>query len=243
MNAESGHSLTELEQRIDARMTELADPQYTGDRQRRAVELADLLAEYDRKAAAYRRRLDRAASSLRRVLATQPDLADGVAIRAWIGRGALSLVDRGHVEVVDAVESVSEPENGTSTSFLVHLAGDPIARLSVDGPISADEAALLATYTALVSMVLATAGLRRRDEHASQFVVGRTPRTEPSGADQPDLTARELEVLTHVVAGAANQEIADHLYISVETVRSHVKRILRKFGVANRAELIAVYGG
>jgi DNA-binding CsgD family transcriptional regulator len=41
------------------------------------------------------------------------------------------------------------------------------------------------------------------------------------------------------LTGASNAAIAAGLVISVETVRSHVKRVLRKCGVANRAELIA----
>ncbi len=64
--------------------------------------------------------------------------------------------------------------------------------------------------------------------------------------DQPSplaaaLTGRELEVLSLMATGATNQRIADELVISAGTVKSHVKRILRKLCVENRAEAISQY--
>ncbi|MGW0035166.1 helix-turn-helix domain-containing protein [Gordonia sp. NPDC003376] len=58
-----------------------------------------------------------------------------------------------------------------------------------------------------------------------------------------DLTDREREILEVVVSGASNSQIAERFTISIETVKSHVKRILRKLNAANRSELIARYGG
>jgi DNA-binding CsgD family transcriptional regulator len=48
------------------------------------------------------------------------------------------------------------------------------------------------------------------------------------------ITAREADVLRHLVAGASNQEIADILSISRRTVDQHVSSILGKLGVTNR---------
>jgi predicted ATPase/DNA-binding CsgD family transcriptional regulator len=53
------------------------------------------------------------------------------------------------------------------------------------------------------------------------------------------ITARELEVLRHVVARLSNREIADQLVVSVRTVESHVSALLNKLGVASRRELAA----
>jgi NarL family two-component system response regulator LiaR len=50
------------------------------------------------------------------------------------------------------------------------------------------------------------------------------------------LSSREWEVLDLICAGAGTREIADDLGLSVETVRSHVKRILRKLGAHSREE-------
>ncbi|MPY78526.1 MAG: GAF domain-containing protein [Actinophytocola sp.] len=55
------------------------------------------------------------------------------------------------------------------------------------------------------------------------------------------LTRRELEILTHMASGETNTRIAHRLVISEVTVKSHVKRILRKLGAANRAEAVSLY--
>jgi DNA-binding NarL/FixJ family response regulator len=56
-----------------------------------------------------------------------------------------------------------------------------------------------------------------------------------------DLTRREYEVLQLMTKGATNREIAATIFLSEETVKSHVKRILQKFGVANRGQAVATY--
>jgi len=53
------------------------------------------------------------------------------------------------------------------------------------------------------------------------------------------LTPREWEVLDLLCADRSTDEIADALVLSPETVRSHVKNILRKLGVRSRADAVA----
>ncbi|HWC28679.1 MAG TPA: helix-turn-helix transcriptional regulator, partial [Dehalococcoidia bacterium] len=53
------------------------------------------------------------------------------------------------------------------------------------------------------------------------------------------LTAREIEVLQLVARGRSNQQIADELVISLNTVARHVSNIFLKTGAANRAEAAA----
>jgi DNA-binding NarL/FixJ family response regulator len=55
------------------------------------------------------------------------------------------------------------------------------------------------------------------------------------------LTPREREVLQLMLAGETNSNIADQLVISEGTVKSHVKHILRKLHVSNRAEAVSRY--
>ena len=58
----------------------------------------------------------------------------------------------------------------------------------------------------------------------------------------PDgLTRREVEVLRHIIAGATNQDIADALFITTNTVANHVKNILAKSTTENRTAA-AAYG-
>ncbi|KAA0276638.1 MAG: response regulator transcription factor [Anaerolineales bacterium] len=53
---------------------------------------------------------------------------------------------------------------------------------------------------------------------------------------EQSLTERELFVLRLVASGASNQEIADKLTISVNTVKSHIKNILEKLHLENRTQ-------
>ena len=56
------------------------------------------------------------------------------------------------------------------------------------------------------------------------------------GGDRP-LSPRELEVVSLVVEGRSNDEIAARLAISVKTVESHLTRIFERVGVTSRTEL------
>ena len=55
------------------------------------------------------------------------------------------------------------------------------------------------------------------------------------------LSLREIEVLDLIMQGNTNNEIAEKLFISYETVRSHRKNILEKTGAKNTAALINYY--
>ena len=54
------------------------------------------------------------------------------------------------------------------------------------------------------------------------------------------LTRREREVLTLIAAGHTNREMAESLVVSPETVKTHVRHVLNKFGVARKAEICAL---
>jgi DNA-binding CsgD family transcriptional regulator len=55
------------------------------------------------------------------------------------------------------------------------------------------------------------------------------------------LSIREIEVLGLIMQGLTNNEIAEKLFISYETVKSHRKNILEKTGAKNTASLITYY--
>ncbi len=60
---------------------------------------------------------------------------------------------------------------------------------------------------------------------------------EPAGPEL--LTPREADVLELLQSGRSNGEIAQALHVSVETVRTHARRVYRKLGVRTRRELRA----
>jgi DNA-binding NarL/FixJ family response regulator len=64
----------------------------------------------------------------------------------------------------------------------------------------------------------------------------RPPRPEPEHSP----TAREIEVLQLVSEGLVNREIGDRLYLSEETVKSHVRHLLAKLQARSRAHAVAV---
>jgi PAS domain S-box-containing protein len=67
-------------------------------------------------------------------------------------------------------------------------------------------------------------------------LVSRPPETRPAAATHPKLTPRE--VLRMLAQGASTDHIADTLHVARETVRNHVRSILRKLGVHSRPEAI-----
>lgn len=59
---------------------------------------------------------------------------------------------------------------------------------------------------------------------------------EPESTTRVELTEREREILKCITDGKSNKEISDSLFVSVETVKSHVKNLYKKLNVKNRVE-------
>jgi DNA-binding NarL/FixJ family response regulator len=53
-----------------------------------------------------------------------------------------------------------------------------------------------------------------------------------------ELTKREREILSHIASGLTNPEIADKLFLSPATIKTHRKNIMRKLDVNNTASLV-----
>jgi DNA-binding NarL/FixJ family response regulator len=82
------------------------------------------------------------------------------------------------------------------------------------------------------------AAAARRNSGRSGAVIPFSPPALRELEQEP--TARELEVLQLVADGLVNREIGQHLYLSEETVKSHVRHLLAKLQARSRAHAVAV---
>ena len=85
--------------------------------------------------------------------------------------------------------------------------------------------------------LLAPSVTRRLMDEFAQSQPTRTA-TPPAGLDE--LTAREHEVLVSIARGLTNAEIAETLFMSQATAKTHVSRILAKLGARDRAQLVVM---
>lgn len=76
---------------------------------------------------------------------------------------------------------------------------------------------------------------QRQEEYVEEEIRTDEQETDASSAD--DLSEREKEVIVCVVKGMANKEIAEHLFISVNTVMTHRRNISRKLQIHSPAGL------
>jgi DNA-binding NarL/FixJ family response regulator len=72
---------------------------------------------------------------------------------------------------------------------------------------------------------------------AEMIPIQRLPSEEQQGLQMYPLTHRELEVLQLIVDGYSNAQIAEKLYITVGTVKTHVRNILNKLAADDRTQV------
>jgi DNA-binding NarL/FixJ family response regulator len=72
------------------------------------------------------------------------------------------------------------------------------------------------------------------DPNVTEGVFGRI-----TGRDPLALTDRELAVLQQLSHGQSTREVAEHIHVSEETVKTYLKQIFRKLGVRDRTEAVA----
>lgn len=111
----------------------------------------------------------------------------------------------------------------------------------------------LEIYGGLVALVFSVIGiwLGLRLTRGRERVVVRTvtiPSPAPAGAftlnsarlEQLGITPRELEILQHMASGMSNREIAERLFVTQNTVKTHASRVLDKLDARRRTEAIRI---
>ena len=67
------------------------------------------------------------------------------------------------------------------------------------------------------------------------------PREMRASVERPTFSHRERQVLTYVSQGLTNAQIADELFLSESTIKSHLSSAFAKFGVRSRREAAALF--
>ena len=86
-------------------------------------------------------------------------------------------------------------------------------------------------------------GIRQGEAAITRSMAARLLKTSAHSRDRDqdgkDLTDREIDVLRLVTRGLSNSDIADRLCVSINTVKTHLKNILRKLDLENRTQAAA----
>ncbi|AMO89276.1 bacterial regulatory s, luxR family protein [Corynebacterium simulans] len=184
-------------------------------------------------------------AGLRAILNAFPDIdvvlegADGADV------AKLEAPDAPHVDVVICDIQMPGTDGIAATSQLAQAGGPPVLILTTydtqSDIVSAVEAGALgyllkdAPEQALHDAVLATAaGKRTLAPEVAALLVERITRPEVA------LSGRELEILEALATGKSNKELAQRLFISEATVKTHLIHIYQKLGVDTRTAAVTV---
>jgi DNA-binding NarL/FixJ family response regulator len=193
-------------------------------------------------------------AGFRMVLEAQPDMH--VVGEAGDGLAAIDLAGRLHADVM-VMDARMPRLDGVEATRRIRLAGER-PRVLMLTTFDLDEyafAALKAGASGFLlkdvppeellfairavhsgdSVVAPSTTRRLIDQFAAHLPGGAAPASPPELAE---LTDREHEVLLHVAQGLSNQEIAQLLYLSEATVKTHVGRVLAKLGLRDRVQTV-----
>lgn len=97
-------------------------------------------------------------------------------------------------------------------------------------------------YIALVAFLFASVGIwaglqwNRKNTRKDSPTLASLPKEEVLA--QLGITPREMDVLEQMAQGKSNQEIADTLFVSVNTVKTHLSNVFSKLGAQRRTQAI-----
>jgi DNA-binding NarL/FixJ family response regulator len=191
-------------------------------------------------------------AGFRMVLDAQPDMQ--VVGEAGDGLGAIDLARRLHADVM-VMDARMPRLDGVEATRRIRQAGD-LPRVLMLTTFDLDEYAFAALKAGASGFLLkdvppAELLFAIRAVHSGDSVVapsttrrlidqfaGLLPGGEANPNELAELTDREREVLTLVAQGLSNAEIAQRLFVSEATVKTHVGRVLAKLGLRDRVQAV-----
>lgn len=179
-------------------------------------------------------------AGLAAILDSQPDLT--VVAEAGSGRGVLESAEKADVYIVD----LRMPDGDGVQTIKALVARDPATKVlvlttydneeDIFQALEAGARGYLLKDTTKEELVAAVRQIHQGERYLPQNIASRL-------ADRlirPNLTPREMDVLRLVSRGRTNKEMASAMFISEETVKSHMKSLFQKLGVHDRAEAVSV---
>jgi DNA-binding NarL/FixJ family response regulator len=127
--------------------------------------------------------------------------------------------------------------NGTDLERLVRQTQSVILAVSRDLRPDLRARAIAAGAHGWISMSVDSVELVAAVEAA--FAGRDLPGQDDRLGQSADLTAREVEVLALITQGLTNQEIADRLYLSINSVKTYVRTAYAKIGAHSRSQAVA----
>jgi two-component system NarL family response regulator len=169
---------------------------------------------------------------------SQPDMA--VCAEAETGEEAVSYYRKSPAEVV--LMDLRLPGIGGVEATLSLLKLDPAAKVVVLTTYDADEDIYRAIQSGAKSYLLKDMSTAQITGTIRSVFAGTVDlpavvaQRLAERARREDLSNREQEVLLHLIRGRSNKEIASALFVSEETVKSHLKTLFAKLGVRDRTD-------
>jgi DNA-binding NarL/FixJ family response regulator len=135
---------------------------------------------------------------------------------------------------------MGEPDAAETTVVPMLLDGAPVGTLTVGAALDDAAVAVMSTLANHAAAAIGTAWLLRRERELVRVIraVSRGEAAFDRGsAAETALTARERQVVALIARGMTNREIGTEIYVSENTVKFHVRNVMRKLRVHHRAEV------